>query len=88
MGAQNYMLFVGVENAFDDSGDKGLWCSILNQNGAVVSRKFFTSKRLEWMYCFISDSVGYSIVLEDQDAEVSGDHPGKEGTVEAWIKAL
>lgn len=88
LGSPMYMLLAGVGHGFNHSGDGGIWGSIVDPAGKILTRKLFKSEKLEWMYCMAADSVPYRIVLEDPDAEFTGPNPGNGGTIQVYVKPM
>lgn len=88
IGGPGYLLLVGVGHGYDDSGDEGIWASVIGPNQKVLTRKLCKSEGVQWLYCTALESIPYRIVLEDQDTEFTGQYPGNGGTIEVYAKSL
>lgn len=74
-------LRIQVSNGQDDTGDKGIYYSLLNVKGEPVSGGLLTSKGGKLIKYPVEPSQQYFFTLNDHDTELSGKNPGNLGQV-------
>ena len=75
-------LRVGVGNAVDDSGDRGIRYTLLDAKHHPISSGFFRSKGTEWIKYAVKPGQALFFVLFDSDTELTGDNPGNNGRLQ------
>ncbi|MEE8106503.1 MAG: hypothetical protein V3T86_13285 [Planctomycetota bacterium] len=79
------ILKVGIADAEDNSGDRGLHMELVDNKGKAVHRTFVRGKELVWSDHDVTGGA-WELRLIDRDTEFDSELPGNAGTVEIWIR--
>ena len=79
-------IHIGVGHGVDDTGDKGLWCRLVDTNGAVVSSRFVQSEGVYWISRVVPPGSQWTLLIEDLDTTFGEPNPGNPGTVEVHVQ--
>jgi predicted phosphodiesterase len=75
-------LRVGVQNAWDESGDEGVYYTLMDTQHRSVSSGFFSGKGTEWVKYAVKPKQRFFFTLSDHDTELAGEHPGNDGRLQ------
>ncbi|BDS05953.1 hypothetical protein NT6N_09930 [Oceaniferula spumae] len=75
------VLRVGVFNAKDDSGDRGVRVSVIDGDGRRVASRFVKGSGWEWFEVPANGRKDLFVRLEDADTSFGGRHPGNVGAL-------
>ena len=75
-------LRVGVQNAWDESGDQGVYYTLMDTHHRSVSSGFFSGKGTEWVKYAVKPKQRFFFTLSDHDTELAGENPGNGGRLQ------
>jgi hypothetical protein len=80
------VIHIGIGHGVDDTGDKGLWYRLVDDNGAVFSSRFIRSKGVYWVSRAVPPGSHWTLLIEDLDTSFGGPNPGNVGTIEVHVE--
>ena len=75
-------LRVGVQHAWDDSGDQGVYYALMDTRHRPVSNGFFSGKGTEWVKYAVQPNQLFYFTLSDHDTELAGEQAGNGGRMQ------
>jgi hypothetical protein len=83
---ENALLFFGLHNAADDSGDGGMTWRLSNSDGVPIRSGYKKNKNWwRWMAIEAAPNTGYRFEVKDADTVFGGDSPGNGAWAGAYL---
>lgn len=81
-------LRVGVQHAWDDSGDQGVFYTLTDARQRSVSSGFFSGRGTEWVKYTVQPKQLFFFTLSDHDTALAGEHPGNGGKLQIELDVV
>ena len=79
---------VGVQHAWDDSGDQGVYYSLMDARQRSVSSGFLSGKGTEWVKYAAKPKQMFFFTLSDHDTEFAGEQAGNGGKLQIELDVV
>jgi hypothetical protein len=80
-------LAIGATEMTDDTGDGGMYCKVLDQDGKELLNQFSNcGGNMTWFKIRVKPDAPYTLIMEDLDTSLTGAHPGNHFSFEVWVR--
>jgi hypothetical protein len=81
-------LRVGVSHALDDTGDEGVYYSLMNAQQRPLSSGFLNGKGTQWVKVAVEPGQRLFFTLSDHDTLLAGEHAGNGGRIQIELDVI
>ncbi|MCA9321233.1 MAG: hypothetical protein KDB53_10890 [Planctomycetes bacterium] len=78
-------LRVGIEHGYDDTGDRSVRYRILDGTGQQLTAGSSRARGWQWFELPSYAPAGLTLLVEDEDTDLSGKHPGNAGRIKVSL---
>lgn len=85
LGCEKVLIKTMIENAHDESGDKGVTALFLDENKEIIFESVLKNKDQRWFSSTVDAGKVYYMQLKDPDASFEGPNAGNQGKIEIQL---